>query len=122
MKTCKQCGETRPLAEFHRQKKARDGYNPWCKKCNQAYTRTWRYGLTPAAFEAMRTAQGNACACCQETFVDTPRVDHCHQTGNVRALLCDGCNKMLGCARDVPRILRAGAAYLELHHSSHKRT
>jgi hypothetical protein len=42
-------------------------------------------------------------------------VDHCHQTGHVRALLCTGCNSGLGAFRDSPERLREAAAYIEHH-------
>jgi hypothetical protein len=42
-------------------------------------------------------------------------VDHDHETNRVRALLHDRCNRMLGCARDNPEVLRRAAAYLEEH-------
>jgi hypothetical protein len=39
--------------------------------------------------------------------------DHIHGTVIVRGILCDGCNKMIGFAKENPEILRAGANYLE---------
>ena len=61
----------------------------------------------------MLEAQGHACAVCREPFTRTPQVDHDHETGRVRGLLCDYCNPMIGSARDDPARLRAGAAWLE---------
>lgn len=42
--------------------------------------------------------QGEACALCRIKFDKglDPVVDHCHDTGNVRGLLCSHCNKSLG--------------------------
>jgi hypothetical protein len=60
-----------------------------------------------ARAEARRTGR---CPICQD---DGPLVrDHCHVTGRNRAWICNGCNLMLGHARDLPGVLAAGAAYL----------
>src|SRR5699024_10920349 len=36
VKTCKACGESKPLDEFHRDKARRDGREPRCKTCRRA--------------------------------------------------------------------------------------
>lgn len=80
----------------------------------------WKYGLTPAAYEALLNAQGGLCAICrrpQQTHrdgtTDDFAVDHDHVTDKVRGLLCHHCNTALGKMRDSPRLLRRAAAYLE---------
>lgn len=59
-----------------------------------------RYGITLAEYEAMLAAQGNRCAICSsEKAGNTGQcfaVDHCHETGKVRGLLCIKCNARLG--------------------------
>lgn len=42
-------------------------------------------------------------------------IDHCHETGRVRGLLCARCNLTLGRAEDDPELLRKLASYLERH-------
>lgn len=58
------------------------------------------YGITMDDYEAILAAQGAKCALCSISAESSPRkrlfVDHCHETGRVRGLLCDGCNKSLG--------------------------
>ena len=72
-----------------------------------------RYGITARDFNSMQTAQGGACAICrQPPKRGRLHIDHCHETGKVRGLLCGPCNRMLGLAADRPAILDAGAAYL----------
>jgi hypothetical protein len=60
----------------------------------------------------MIEAQGGTCAVCPG---EAQHVDHDHETGLVRGILCFNCNQALGIARDVPKTLRALAAYLEVH-------
>ena len=44
-----------------------------------------------------------------------PQIDHNHETGKVRALLCGPCNVALGGFRESPTLLRAAAEYIESH-------
>ncbi len=55
--------------------------------------------------------QGGRCAICNRVLVEK-HLDHDHVTGLTRAVLCRGCNHMLGNAQDDPDRLEAGAAYL----------
>lgn len=79
------------------------------------------YGITLDEYRVMAVAQDYKCAICGEleTNVDSmgvPRhmpVDHCHNSGKVRALLCASCNKALGGFKDNPDILRKAALYVE---------
>ena len=61
----------------------------------------------------MLEAQGGTCAICQSAPAE--HVDHDHDTGAVRALLCFNCNGGLGQFRDDPAVLRAAADYVEEH-------
>ena len=57
-------------------------------------------------------AQGEACAICRERFGQTPRIDHDHETDEVRGLLCHRCNVDHGLLRDDRRVIEAAAHYL----------
>lgn len=81
-----------------------------------------KYGLTWDDFEQMKEQQGNVCAICREPFVETARngtpkfcVDHDHETGKVRGLLCDLCNNGLGRFRDQIPLLEKAIEYLRAH-------
>lgn len=78
----------------------------------------WRlYKITAHEVELLRVLQHNKCECCGDPFQRTPNVDHNHQTGKVRALLCNGCNTGLGCFRDSPdRLLKAFTYLLAFDH------
>ncbi len=60
-----------------------------------AYHRKSHYGLKPVAFEAMLLAQCGKCGICGNVMTN-PYVDHDHETGEVRGLLCVRCNAALG--------------------------
>lgn len=74
------------------------------------------FGITKADYDAMLAAQGGTCATCNATRSHrgfSLSVDHCHDTGKVRGLLCSHCNQGLGHAKDDPERLRGMASYLE---------
>ena len=71
------------------------------------------YGLTRGQHVAMVEAQGSCCAICDQKR--PLKVDHCHATGKVRALLCGPCNTSLGAFQDDPARLERAAAYLREH-------
>lgn len=60
------------------------------------------YGLTLEQYEALYEAQGGVCYICQRATGKRKKlaVDHDHETGYVRGLLCGICNKILGHFRD----------------------
>ena len=77
------------------------------------------YGITRADKDAMLAAQGGVCAICG---TNDPKgrwpwqVDHNHETGKVRGILCHHCNLTLGNAKENVRRLRLAALYLEKHN------
>lgn len=74
------------------------------------------YGITLDEHEALLAKQNGKCAICR---TDDPgrgkrwNVDHCHTSGEIRGLLCVGCNFLLGHAKDNVEVLIAAAVYLE---------
>jgi hypothetical protein len=49
------------------------------------------------------------------TQVKKLAVDHCHKTGKIRGLLCQGCNMALGLLKDSPAIINNLARYINKH-------
>ena len=76
-----------------------------------------RYGLSEADHAAMLAAQDGKCAICDSNDGGGRWgrlvVDHEHETGRVRKLLCHGCNTVLGLMGEDPVRLRRAAEYLE---------
>ena len=82
------------------------------------------YGISLEQYNAMLTAQNSVCAVCGEASTITHKsdgrlhslcVDHDHETGAVRALLCARCNTLLELIEQNPRRLAALEKYLEQH-------
>ena len=70
----------------------------------------------------MLAAQGGTCALCDATpesqrakYQTYFHVDHCHDTGRVRGLLCGEHNMLLGRFNDDPDLLRRAADYIDGH-------
>ncbi|MFF7299132.1 endonuclease domain-containing protein [Streptomyces sp. NPDC008265] len=59
----------------------------------------------------MIVAQGGVCVICR--IAPAEHVDHDHQTGKVRGVLCFSCNAALGQFKDRPDVMRRAAAYVE---------
>lgn len=70
--------------------------------------------LRVVEYQTMLAKQGGGCAICGGKNNNRRRmpVDHDHQTGVVRGILCDNCNLGLGKFRDDSRLLRAAETYL----------
>lgn len=98
------------MADWRAKNRDRVAYRGWVNTLRK------RYGMTVAEFEEMERAQGGVCAICgrPETTRRLKRlsVDHDHDSGRVRGLLCNQCNTGIGLMGDDPDRLTAAAAYL----------
>ncbi len=79
-----------------------------------------QYRITQADYDGMLADQKYVCAICRQPESALMRgatrrlsVDHCHDTGRVRGLLCMHCNHAIGKLKDSPALLRRAADYLE---------
>ena len=76
----------------------------------------YNYGITIEDYDNKLKEQNNCCAICKS---DKPGgngdfyVDHNHTTNQVRGLLCQWCNFMIGQSKESPEILRSGIDYLQ---------
>lgn len=138
-KECTCCKKTLTVDNFYIRKDRKDSYTAQCKKCtivrnsgyrNQDHTKKYKaeyylknknkklnndlkkYGLTLVDYENLLTEQNNCCAICKTNPGKRMSVDHCHETGKVRGLLCSACNFMLGHAKDSKDTLKQAIAYL----------
>lgn len=128
-KQLRNCEACRVAARGARRRQRGD-QNPDFTRANNLWQ---KYRIRPPEYDARRAAQDYRCAICRTheneispAGTGRPRldgkptaesfrlvVDHCHDSGKVRGLLCSGCNRALGYFRDSPTALRAAADYLE---------
>lgn len=82
------------------------------------------YSISYGLYREMYIKQGGKCAICggegflmrEGTHKHKLVVDHCHDTGKVRGLLCHNCNRALGLFQDDPNILQTAKEYLDDCH------
>lgn len=142
-KECNRCQATKPLSSFSPQERGKFGVRATCKSCISESSMRWRdknqdkardahlrrqYGITLGQYNDLLVAQGGVCAICgrppeielglvsrRQGRLRSPIlvVDHDHETGRVRGLLCVPCNRGIGFLRDDPVVLRSALEYLE---------
>lgn len=78
-----------------------------------------KYGLSVVGYLAMLEHQGHRCAICRQVDSTGKRlaVDHCHNSGKLRGLLCGSCNYAIGTMQDDSFKLRKAADYLDARRS-----
>lgn len=92
-----------------------------CKDCIK--TKHYRlYGLTPERYREMHAAQLGLCAICGKPEGNGRQlcIDHDHETGQVRQLLCVKCNTGIGQFADDPELVSRALAYLRRHRTPTK--
>jgi hypothetical protein len=132
-KWCGDCGEVKPLSKFVKTRATKSGIGSYCLPCHAVRCRTTtdkrggyrtyhlsrRYGIKAEEADCLLELQNGLCAICGVAAAD--HVDHDHETGAVRQLLCFNCNGGLGQFKDDPGVLRAAADYVERHRRTHER-
>jgi hypothetical protein len=100
-------------------KKWRDENREYNIGRQRAYQLKSKYNMTEDDYNIMYTAQEGRCAICS---TDTPTgkwkvfaIDHCHESGKIRGLLCNECNRGMGLLKDSVAIVKATLQYLLSH-------
>jgi len=110
---CSVCGPTKVRRRSGQREDAPIEFRWRCSTYERARRWATEYGLTAEDVSAMALAQGGACAICRSPFTEKPfHVDHSHDSGVVRGLLCSNCNTALGLLGDDPDIANQAANYL----------
>lgn len=79
---------------------------------NKDYQLKKKYGISLEDYAKLVNNQEHSCAIC-ETVTEKLYVDHCHNTGIVRGLLCINCNTGLGHFKDNSKLLKKAIQYIE---------
>lgn len=103
--------------EIIREKKRIENNDPANKSRRRERGYREGYGITTADYNRMFSEQNGRCAICRSESSKTSNspllfVDHCHDSGTIRGLLCSLCNRGLGAFEDCHKIVQAAANYL----------
>lgn len=139
-KKCPNCGQVKPCGDFYvlNTGRSKGKLAGWCKQCSSTYNRTahsnWKrnlyknYNITPEQYDEMCERQNGVCAICGEPEVMSNQfgvrrlcVDHCHNTGKVRGLLCARCNLAIGQINDSVELLDSMKAYLLMENLNERK-
>lgn len=135
MLECRVCKSIKPNTSFFRDKNRASGRSGYCKDCHAAVipdeykaaqNRKWllkkKFGLSLEEYQARFDAQGGVCMICKQPETSTSgryrnsrqlAVDHNHETGQMRDLLCMKCNTAIGMLNENLDLLKTAIEYLE---------
>ena len=134
-KNCSKCGESKQLEEFNKAKSHNDGLDNKCRKCSKFYDEgrdktplrkdnkfrnnrksalMKKYNLTLEEYDKMSENQNHCCKICNLECKSGRHlaVDHCHELGTIRGLLCMNCNVGLGKFQEDSNLLLKAFKYL----------
>jgi len=131
-KECFTCKKTKSLGDFHNDRRTPTGKTSSCKECASERMKRWywdassarkqsikegtlrrSFGISLDEYYRMLEDQKGFCVICGNK--DKTRylaVDHNHETGEIRGLLCSQCNTGLGCFKDNLQLLTNAYDYL----------
>lgn len=83
---------------------------------NREHALNANFKMTPQEYDEMLESQGNVCAICGGVNESGRMlaVDHCHETNQVRGLLCTNCNTGIGMLKDNIDLLQNAITYLNI--------
>lgn len=138
-KACTSCGEEKPIAEFrNRGGSQKHLLKSRCNECLYHQHKKWtednpeavqryrakdkwtlkkrcdRHGITVEEFWTLYEEQDGTCPVCDTAIeAENSAIDHNHETGVVRGILCKNCNRGLGLLGDSPDTMARAAQYLK---------
>ena len=148
-KSCSKCGVVKPISNFARRKNRKNlPYASACKECSKKvdlaryerdklegkrkFYHLKKYGISEDDYFNMLNKQNGLCKICKrpetsrnatygrDLGIKALAVDHCHETGQIRALLCKRCNTILGFAEENVEVLQACIDFLSERRWDHR--
>jgi hypothetical protein len=126
---CGRCQTVKPLTEFYTSKGSYSGYSSYCKKCSKEYDQSRVRVSVPkerkprnnttqfkwdCSYESLVEKFGSQCNICGRNSTEKRLcVDHDHDTGKIRGLLCRQCNSGIGMLQDKTELLEKAIWYLD---------
>lgn len=108
---CRTCQRESNRLRYHNNKSTKEAH----RKASYKH-RIKKYGLTIKEYDELYSSQDGKCYICNIKPDRQLNIDHCHQTGKVRKLLCAACNTALGHSKEDIEILKSLIRYLEEHN------
>lgn len=126
LKKCSKCENILDLGLFHKDKNTKTGFASRCKYCikeinsnkckkKKSLKRIKNlYGIEEGLASKLLSIEN--CQICSLPFDDKNPlcIDHCHNTGVVRGVLCRSCNTGIGLLKDDVKILNSAISYLTM--------
>lgn len=129
LKRCPMCEEIKPFDAYNSNAARYDGLRSICRACQSIEDKRYReqnpdqhadwqmksrYGISRADYDALLAKQNNRCAACGDELQGGrfQHIDHCHESGTVRGILCINCNLALGYLKDDPERITGLLAYI----------
>jgi hypothetical protein len=132
IKWCSKCEKYKDVSAFGKNRSRHDGFSTYCTSCDNGglrkeqkarALRRWqrseanvkkarlsKYGITQQDWDELAERQKHKCAICLR--LRKLHVDHDHDTGKVRSLLCSQCNVGIGMFGEDPKVISRARLYL----------
>lgn len=129
---CTKCKEEKDISFYQKDSKRWSGVRASCKSCNKDrqnssmkkwyannkekvywQRKKWTHGISKEDYIVMVASQNGVCAICNKSPRTFLKIDHNHETNDIRGLLCEKCNSGIGLLGDSITVCRNAAKYLE---------
>lgn len=117
---CRICKRRLSADDFHVNSFYSNGIDSKCSECERNRHLMKMFGITRQQYDELLASQDGCCAICHTdnpSGIDPRRkmfcVDHDHETGKIRGLLCINCNRALGLLGDNEEVVARALRYMQ---------